>query len=373
MKKTQVALAALALVASTAAMADGVTAYGNVDLSVVNADGGTFVGTAGNYQQSRIGFRGTEDLGGGLKADFNLESGIGNTGGIGGGGIGGSFFNRAANVGLSNDTVTLRAGTQISTHILAQITGATAVGGDAALVPGLYIVNGGNLAEVGNAGAPTGGFFIANSISASINAGGLTFTGQTRALGKNADKYTAASVSGSFNGINFSVSHQDMTNGWTATGTPAFSEDGVVDYNKKQRNTMIAANTEVGVVRINGMWSTNRQSYDANDWGAFTSKGWLIGASMPLSGSLSAGVTFAKNNSSQDIYGFVEDSLYLAGKRDVAMATRMVSATLKYDLSKSAWLYGTYTNFNAATAIPDNAGIAGVTKDLISVGMVKAF
>ena len=38
MKKTQVALAALALVASTAALADGVTVYGAVDAAVAHAN-----------------------------------------------------------------------------------------------------------------------------------------------------------------------------------------------------------------------------------------------------------------------------------------------------------------------------------------------
>ena len=381
MRKTQVALAALALVASTAAMADSVTAYGNVDLTVANGDGGTFVGTAGNYQQSRIGFRGTEDLGGGLKADFNLESGIGNTGGISGGGYVQNFFNRAANVGLSNDVVTLRAGTQISTHILAQITGATGVGGDAALVPGLYIVNGGNLANVGNGGLPSNGFFLPNSISASVNAGGLTFTGQTRAMGKGADKYTAIAVSGSFGGINFAVSHQDKTDFWgRATG---YDENAVAilsGLNSKQRNTMIAANTQVGAVTINGIWSMNKTTYtgvgegSVGDLENHKSKGWLIGASMPIAGALSAGITYAKNTNRNVIGDYeIKTAVVTSGSTELTMPSRMISATLKYDLSKTTWLYGTYTSFDSKAAIADNAGVAGVTKDQIAVGMVKAF
>ena len=39
MKKTQVALAALALVASTAALADGVTIYGALDGAVAHSTG----------------------------------------------------------------------------------------------------------------------------------------------------------------------------------------------------------------------------------------------------------------------------------------------------------------------------------------------
>jgi GBP family porin len=72
MKKTQVALAALALVASTAALADGVKVYGTADVSLVNTTNGTFFAGAGNNAGSIFGFTGSEDLGSGLKAAFTL-------------------------------------------------------------------------------------------------------------------------------------------------------------------------------------------------------------------------------------------------------------------------------------------------------------
>jgi predicted porin len=59
---------------------------------------------------SRIGFRGTEDLGGGLKAVFTLESGFGpNTGALG---QGGRLFGRQAFVGLSDSWGTISFGRQ---------------------------------------------------------------------------------------------------------------------------------------------------------------------------------------------------------------------------------------------------------------------
>lgn len=80
MKKTLIALAVLA--ASGAAMAQSsVTLYGRVDLSVgsekkINAPSTTkmFQGGDGGLTTSRWGMRGTEDLGGGLKASFKLEN-----------------------------------------------------------------------------------------------------------------------------------------------------------------------------------------------------------------------------------------------------------------------------------------------------------
>ena len=55
MKKTQVALAALALVASTAALADGVKLYGVADFSMLNDSKGTYAMGAGNNAGSIFG------------------------------------------------------------------------------------------------------------------------------------------------------------------------------------------------------------------------------------------------------------------------------------------------------------------------------
>jgi hypothetical protein len=66
MKKTQMALAAVALVASTAAMANGVKVYGNLDAGLVSgksatADGGTHF-TQGEWSGNQWGLTGSEDL-----------------------------------------------------------------------------------------------------------------------------------------------------------------------------------------------------------------------------------------------------------------------------------------------------------------------
>ena len=89
MKKSLIALAVLA--ASGAAMAQSsVTMFGIVDTGVAYVSGGgngtsnTQV-TSGANATSRIGFRGVEDLGGGLKAGFWLEAGIGSDVGDGSG------------------------------------------------------------------------------------------------------------------------------------------------------------------------------------------------------------------------------------------------------------------------------------------------
>ena len=89
-KSTRVALAAaLALGAGTAcAQASSVTLFGLIDTNVshLRSSGNgnlNIVGSDGNLS-SRIGFRGTEDLGGGLKAGFWMEAAINPDVGTGG-------------------------------------------------------------------------------------------------------------------------------------------------------------------------------------------------------------------------------------------------------------------------------------------------
>lgn len=78
-----------------------VTLYGIVDVYVQYGKGGAGFQNAvqsGGVSGSRLGFKGSEDLGGGLKAVFQLESGIqADTGAFGQGGL---AFGRQAYVGL---------------------------------------------------------------------------------------------------------------------------------------------------------------------------------------------------------------------------------------------------------------------------------
>ncbi len=84
MKKSLIALAALAAVSAASAQSS-VTLYGAVDVgygshTTKSRDGSVFIKSSGVMDGAnagnRIGFRGTEDLGGGLKANFVVEQGI---------------------------------------------------------------------------------------------------------------------------------------------------------------------------------------------------------------------------------------------------------------------------------------------------------
>lgn len=79
------------------------------------SEGHAMVGlTGGNVQQSRWGLRGVEDLGGGLKTIFVLESGFNLTNG---GTVGSSLFNRQAKVGLASEYGTVTLGRQYDSMV----------------------------------------------------------------------------------------------------------------------------------------------------------------------------------------------------------------------------------------------------------------
>jgi GBP family porin len=110
MKKTLLALAAIA--ASSAVMAQSsVTLYGVADLSIENVKGNKSVNavSSDNLSSSRFGLKGTEDIGGGLKGNFVLESGLKlDTGANGGAPT--RFFDRSAWLGLSGGFGDVRLG-----------------------------------------------------------------------------------------------------------------------------------------------------------------------------------------------------------------------------------------------------------------------
>lgn len=124
MKKSLIALAVLA--ASGAAMAQSsVTLFGIVDATYAYGSGSVANKsqlTNSGYNASRLGFRGVEDLGGGMSASFWLEAGVNNDNGsgvttstnnqgasgvTGGGGL---TFNRRSTVSLNGGFGEVRLG-----------------------------------------------------------------------------------------------------------------------------------------------------------------------------------------------------------------------------------------------------------------------
>lgn len=117
MKKHLIAAAALATL-STAAFAQSATVYGIFDLSYSStskADGTSSVRglTDAVWMPSVFGITGSEDLGGGMKASFNLESDINVDTGALSAASGSKLFGRKSNVALSGNFGELKLGKDI--------------------------------------------------------------------------------------------------------------------------------------------------------------------------------------------------------------------------------------------------------------------
>ncbi len=170
MKKSLVALATMGAFACAAHAQSSVTLYGIIDEGFninTNAGGSHLYNlSSGVLQGSRWGLRGTEDLGGGLKALFVLESGFDvNSGKLGQGGL---TFGRQAYVGLgSNAFGTVTLGRQYDS--IVDYVGPLEVGDQWG---GYIAAHPGDLDNFNNA------YRINNAFKfTSINYAGLTFGG----------------------------------------------------------------------------------------------------------------------------------------------------------------------------------------------------
>ncbi len=123
MKKSLLALALLGAFAGVASAQSSVTLFGIVDMSARSSNNGNVTQktlSTDGLNSNRLGFRGTEDLGGGFGAGFWLEAGLSPDIGTAGGGNtvgaapgssnGAAFFNRRATVSLTGRFGEVRLG-----------------------------------------------------------------------------------------------------------------------------------------------------------------------------------------------------------------------------------------------------------------------
>jgi predicted porin len=120
MKKSLLALAVLGAFAGVAQAENSVTVYGSFDAGVryqsdvtKNGNSRLSMGSNGTYNSNRIGFKGIEELGGGLNAHFTLESGFNSgTGALNN--TNNQLFERSAFVGLGGQWGSLDLGRQFT-------------------------------------------------------------------------------------------------------------------------------------------------------------------------------------------------------------------------------------------------------------------
>jgi predicted porin len=246
-KLTLAALIAGSFAASAHAQSN-VTIYGIVDAGIVRETGGaagdvTKV-TSGIGSQSRIGFRGTEDLGGDLAAIFTLETGAK----IDDGTLDSTntIFNRQAFVGLKSKSLgTLTLGRQYNPLYNALSKVADPFGaGYAGSAKNLFPAGGVNT-RVSNAivyATPSWSGFSVEGLYALGEQSGDNSAGRQVSIGFNYSGH----------GLNASLVHNVRNNDAVASGTTAAvnREDG--------KNTLLAVNYDFKVVKVFGAFERDK-------------------------------------------------------------------------------------------------------------------
>ena len=339
MQKKLIALA-IAGLASSAAFADSnVTIYGLMDFGYVRTSGndGGVTGAKGTNRLdsgisagNRLGFKGAEDLGNGLKAIFEAEFGFsGDTNGPGTAGTAG---------GLSS-----------TRHAYVGVTGGfgTVVGGrlDGVRYGIFNKYDAFAAGTVGNFTQMTGQVDRANSAVAYIspNWSGFSFVGayatnigsQTNGLGLAPQESNGNDADGELFTLmgNYTNGPIDITLDWERVNFDTF---GGLD---KDTVTTIAGSYDFGVVKLRALW--DRQKLDGtagagtlNDW-----RSWFISATAPMGNWLLKAT-----------YGRTKD------KEASNTTARKFSIGVDYNLSKRTKLYADYGSISQ-----DNSSAIGIS------------
>jgi predicted porin len=203
MKKALIALAVLGLTGGAAVAQSSVTLFGVIDADMKYVKTGSLTLKkldSGGLNTSRFGVRGTEDLGGGLKAGFWLESQVDTDTGVAGGGS--AFWGRRATVSLAGDFGEIRLGRNKTVSRLHledfDPSAFTGLGSVSAVYSNLGSGNGTSFGRADNLASYSlpgnlGGFYGGVDVSAGEGTG--TNKGQSARLGY---KEGALHVSGTY-------------------------------------------------------------------------------------------------------------------------------------------------------------------------------
>ncbi|MEJ8820631.1 porin [Variovorax humicola] len=325
MKKSLVALAALA-VAGVASAQSSVTLFGVVDAAVsyyqttskfVGFNGTpvlNFIGTGdlkqsqwaltnSGYNSSRVGFRGTEDLGGGLAASFWLEAGtVSNDDGV----VGLASFARRSTVSLSGGFGELRLGRDYTPTFWNDTVfdpfGTNGVGSNL-----IFTMNQGpRTLAVGPGGVSVdrGLFGNANYVRASNSVGYFLppnlggFYGQVMYAFPEKVKYTPGATTPNVPNSQYTGQYVGGRFGYANGGLDVAASYGESttgdDYYAGQKTTVesmnLGASYDFGVVKLFGELSRTKNNIDFSSaltaplfgTGSFKGDGYLVGATVPV-------------------------------------------------------------------------------------------
>jgi predicted porin len=327
MKKSLIALAVLA--ASGASFAQSsVTLYGIADLWLgqseamgVNSVKQTKI-DSGGVSTSRFGFKGTEDLGGGLKANFTLEQGFNIDSGAQG--TPGLAFNRYAYVGFSGGFGEVKLGKTGTAY--DDIWGSGNASFDSALSANNEVLKSGNY----NWNPANSIYYSTPTMSGFSGAASYTL-GENKSAAVDAGAIYSAHVKYEAGPVAAALAYQVEKLDMTAVSKVEF--------------TRLTGSYNFGVAKaIVGFGQVKDSTLTTNEW--------EIGADFPVSSALtiSGGIARSTDN-------------------DAADTTRQgYSLAANYSLSKRTSVYGGY---RAATTKAN--GAADQDGSLLAVGVRHAF
>ncbi|MDD2880870.1 MAG: porin [Rhodoferax sp.] len=339
MKKSLIALAVMA--ASGASFAQSsVTLYGLADIwfgSVKSTNG--VAGTSltqtkmdsGGVNTSRWGMKGSEDLGGGLKANFKLEQGFQLDDGTA---TSGQAFSREAYVGFSGGFGEVKLGKVWTAY--DDVSGASNAVFDSKLAPLNWV-----FVSTGYAGNPGNTIYYATP-SFSGFAGAISYS-----LGENKTATASASATTSFN-VTYGAGPVAVQLGYQVE-----DKDNSAAGSADAKFTRLGGSYDLGVAALKATYGKvnnvgGNSGYDATEY--------QLGVDFPVSSALTLSASYAKSDDSNPT------GVYEQSRKGYGIAAA-------YTLSKRTFLYGGYTD-NKFT----NAGGFGDDKvSILAVGVQHKF
>lgn len=349
MKKHLIAAAALATLSTAAFAQSSVTVYGFIDAGVLTSNNINTSGqsgtqaTSGQWFPSMIGFTGTEDLGGGLKANFNLQGSLGNQSGAAGDATtatGTSLFGRYATVGLSGGFGKIDLGRQIDILFLQSfVNGVIPTHTNSLAVNGLLAYG----AAGSTANSSTAGAFMNNAIAyVSPSVNGFKLQAQTTLGGQAGDASKYATAAGI---LNYDAGSLSLSAG--------YEQQNDAIGGKAAEKTLVGAKYTMGNVLLAAQYHT----YEAG--GSTKTKdatAYEIGVGYQLSPKTLVAVN----------YESFDDKL-------TNKSPTVLSLKAKYDFSKRTYAYATVANINKEGADVISQGYANgtgsATKSVTNLGL----
>lgn len=360
MKKHLIAAAALATL-STAAFAQSATVYGFIDLGAFttnNATGGktqrTMGQAGGNYFPSMYGITGSEDLGGGMKASFNLQGSL--DAATGTNKDGGNLFGRYSSVTLSSSAGSVELGRQIDLLFMQSfVNGVMPTHANSLAVNGLLAYGGGDRATTvaaNTSGTTANGNTDSSRINNAITYRTPTVNGITGAFMYAPGGKTVSSTAGDiYSGVlTANVSGVALSAGYETQNNDA----GTVK--NSFRKSLVGAKYSVGAVDLAGQYHTYKSSDSTINANAYE-----LGVAYHVSPIFTLGLNYERFD---DKYANTNPAV--------------TSVKAKYDLSKRTYLYGMAANYNAEASTKILQGYAittGTAKTAtnFAVGVVHGF